>query len=71
MVPWSHTLNAFKRASDTHMAGPTHHSLKLPYIPMTIPIDHILVPSGANATTQRRAKKGSDHFGVMAEFNMR
>jgi len=70
MVPWSNTLNSFKRASNTDMARPTIHSLKLPYIPMTIPIDHILLPSGSNARVLRRDKKGSDHFGVVAEFNL-
>jgi len=70
MVPWAHTLKSFEQASDTQIARSAIHSLKLPYIPMTIPIDHILIPSGGNAKTQRRDKKGSDHFGVLAEFNL-
>ena len=68
MVPWSYTLKSFERASDTQTARPIH-SFDLPYIPMNIPIDHVLVPSGINAITLRREKKGSDHYGVLAEFN--
>jgi len=69
MVPWSYTLKAFERASNTQTVRPILHSFTLPYVPMTIPIDHVLVPKGSNAKTERRAKKGSDHDGVVVEFN--
>ena len=70
MVPWSHSLKSFEHASDTQMTRPAIHSFTLPYIPMTIPIDHILLPSGAKAKTAKHQKLGSDHFGVVAEFNL-
>ena len=67
MVPWSYTMRAFERASGSHMAGAIR-SFDLPYIPMSVPIDHVLVPK--KATVQRRSKKGSDHYGLLAEFNL-
>lgn len=70
MVPWSYTLKAFETVSNTHHARPAVNSFKLPYISLTIPIDHVLVPKNSKARTQRRGKKGSDHFGVIAEFNL-
>jgi len=39
MIPWSHTLEAFQHASNTHLAGATVHSFDLPYIPMSTPIE--------------------------------
>lgn len=69
MVPWSNTLKAFERTSDTNLAGAALHSFDLPYIPMSTPIDHVLVPSGSESKIQRRDKLGSDHYGILAEFN--
>ena len=70
MVPWSHTLEAFQHASDTHLAGAAVHSFDLPYIPMSTPIDHVLVPVGSQSKIQRRDKSGSDHYGILAEFSL-
>ena len=70
MVPWSYTLKAFERASDTNLAGATLHSFDLPYIPMSTPIDHVLVPESSQSKIQRRDKLGSDHYGILAEFNL-
>lgn len=70
MVPWSYTLKAFEKVSGTHQARPAINSFTLPYIPMTIPIDHVLVPKNSRARAQRRGKKGSDHFGIIAEFTL-
>ena len=69
-VPWSYTLRAFEKISGTHQARPAINSFTLPYIPMTIPIDHVLVPKNSRARAQRRGKKGSDHFGIIAEFTL-
>ena len=70
MVPWSHTLEAFQQTSNTHLAGATVHSFDLPYIPMSTPIDHVLVPVGSQSKIQRRDKSGSDHYGILAEFSL-
>lgn len=69
MVPWSHSIKSFERASDTQIARPVIHSFDLPYVPMRIPIDHVLLPIGTKTKTERRDKKGSDHYGVLATFN--
>ena len=70
MVPWSHSIKAFERASDTRIARPVIPSFDLPYIRMRVPIDHVLLPAGAKVRTERRDKKASDHYGVLATFNL-
>lgn len=70
MVPWSYSIKAFERASDTKIARPAIHSFDLPCIPMRIPIDHVLLPIGSKVKIERRDKKGSDHYGVLATFNL-
>ena len=70
MVPWSRSVKSIERASDTHIARPIIHSFDLPFIGLPIPIDHVLLPKGATAKTERRGKLGSDHFGVLVNFTL-
>ena len=70
MVPWSRSVKSIERASDTHIARPIIHSFDLPFIGLPIPIDHVLLPKGAMAKTERRGKKGSDHYGVLVNFTL-
>jgi len=69
-VPWSYSVKALKRASGTRVSRPVINSFELPHIPLTIPIDHVLLPIGAKAKTERRDKKGSDHYGLLVTFNL-
>lgn len=69
MVPWSHTLRQFERATGSDRAGRVLRTFKHDTFPLRLPIDHILTPEG-QGTLELRGLLGSDHFGVLARFDL-
>lgn len=69
MVPWSHTLRSITKATETTRIGRAFNSMtRFPLVPL--PIDHVLIPAGANGGTEKRPLLGSDHHGIVAEFSL-
>lgn len=66
MVPWSHTLDVLREASETALAGPVRATRWLSGLPM--PIDHVLAPGGGRVA--RLDRMGSDHAGLWAEISL-
>ena len=68
-VAWSNTLRRVAQATGTRRMGPVYKTYlgRSPYL--DVPIDHVLVPGGAGRLTTRPLL-GSDHLGLLAEFNL-
>ncbi len=67
MVPWSHAFRSIARTTSTRRIGRAFNTMtRFPLAPL--PIDHVLIPAGAEGTTERRPLLGSDHHGVLARF---
>ena len=62
MVPWSHAVRHLARVTGTRSAGPPRATLRVAGVPLSI--DHVLAPGPG--PTERRARLGSDHHGVVA-----
>ena len=78
MVTWSHAVDTIKTATRTKYAGYPGGTFVLSYhkdgqnlldgLPR-LPIDHVLIPdTAAGLSVERRARLGSDHHGVVADF---
>ncbi|MDU8928442.1 endonuclease [Alisedimentitalea sp. MJ-SS2] len=69
-VAWSHAVSRIEAVSGTRRLG--HHlvTFQLPRLGMWIGIDHVLSNLPGGARTETRAALGSDHFGVLARFDM-
>ena len=65
MVPWSHAVRHLARATGTRPAGPARATLRVAGLPLSI--DHVLAPG--RGLTERRARLGSDHHGVVARVD--
>ncbi len=66
MVPWSYSVHAIERASDTSRLAGTLNTYRVLFV--GLPIDHILAPNSCVGKTERRPKLGSDHHGVYARI---
>ncbi|TNF19494.1 MAG: endonuclease [Rhodobacteraceae bacterium] len=66
MVPWSHRLRAFARASRSDLVRPIGATLWRSWVPL--PIDHVLAPCGGGR--KARPELGSDHRGVLARISL-
>lgn len=69
MVPWSQTMRDIENATGSLRAGPVLRTLKHATLPLRLPIDHILVPSG-RGRAQLRPRLGSDHYGLLLNFDL-
>ena len=69
MVPWSHTMRQIERATGSTRAGAVQFTFHHLDIPLFLPIDHILVPSG-QGQLETRPLLGSDHKGLLLRFNL-
>jgi endonuclease/exonuclease/phosphatase (EEP) superfamily protein YafD len=69
MVPWSQTMRDIENATGSLRAGPVLRTLKHATLPLRLPIDHILVPSG-QARAELRPRFGSDHYGLLLNFDL-
>lgn len=70
MVPWAHTMRAITAATNTRRIGVPQYTLPLKEL-YSLPIDHVLINSNTKpATTSKRPRLGSDHFGVLARFHI-
>ncbi|MCI2398667.1 endonuclease/exonuclease/phosphatase family protein [Aliiroseovarius subalbicans] len=68
MVPWSHMMRDVAEASNTRRIGRPHVSLMKAGGWLRVPIDHVLV--SGQGETQRLPLLGSDHFGILARFDL-
>lgn len=68
MVPWSHLMGQFEQATNTRRIGRPHVSLIKFGGWLRVPIDHVLV--SGQGDTQRLPLLGSDHFGILARFDL-
>lgn len=66
MIPWAGAPRRIAGATDTRIVGPLFATFSLRGYPL--PIDHVLVDTGTKAAVTRRARLGSDHFGVLARI---
>jgi endonuclease/exonuclease/phosphatase (EEP) superfamily protein YafD len=69
MVPWSATLRKFERATGSQRAGRVYRTFVHKGSPLRLPIDHVLVPGGRGVLALRPLL-GSDHFGLLARFDL-
>jgi len=67
-VAWSHAVTRIERASGTRRLGPHMATFVLPRVPLGIGIDHVLASAPDGAATFRRARLGSDHYGILARI---
>jgi endonuclease/exonuclease/phosphatase (EEP) superfamily protein YafD len=63
MVPWSHTLGRWTKATHTQIAAPILGTYA-GFAPIMLPIDHVLGPAGTTVT--QRPLAGADHHGLLA-----
>jgi endonuclease/exonuclease/phosphatase (EEP) superfamily protein YafD len=71
MVPWANSVARIERAGSMVLAGDAGPSFKLPDLPLSIPIDHVLMPEGSRAAhSELRPAFGSDHLGVLSRFEL-
>lgn len=70
MVPWGSSVSAIARAAHAQRLGPYRETFPVRLPLMSLPIDHILLPENATGTTEVRPLAGSDHFGVIARFDL-
>lgn len=68
MVPWSHRMRQVQKVSKTSLIGPPHITLVRSGGWLRVPIDHVLVSGDGN--TERLPLLGSDHYGLLAHFNL-
>ncbi len=68
MVPWSHLMGQFEQATNTRRIGRAHVSLIKFDGWLRVPIDHVLV--SGQGDTQRLPRLGSDHYGILARFDL-
>lgn len=68
MTPYAHILRAAQHATATRRPRPVQPTFQLPYIPMGVTIDHVLVPRGSTADITRRPTFSSDHRGLVAHI---
>lgn len=68
-VPWSNTVATIAQASDTSLLGPPHVTLAKANGWFRTPVDHVLVSGGQGQVT-RLDRLGSDHFGLLARFQL-
>ena len=70
MVPWGSSVSSIAQSARMKRVGP--YRVTYPkYMPVfPFPIDHILLPAGANATIDVRPLLGSDHLGLLARFDL-
>ena len=72
MVPWSDTMQRITSATRAERVGQVQYTFELFDGLYTIPIDHVLAPqNGRFAEVSKRPKLGSDHFGLLARFDLR
>ncbi|MEM7295718.1 MAG: endonuclease/exonuclease/phosphatase family protein [Pseudomonadota bacterium] len=64
-VPWSDAVRRIMGAADARYLGPRRHTFVTNHIPLPLPIDHVLAPSGYVTLLP---KTGSDHYGLFAEI---
>lgn len=73
-VAWSHTTRLFKRLSgllDPRVGRKLLTTYHAEYPPLRFPIDHVfLSPGFAMRKLERTKLPGSDHFGIVAEFEL-
>ena len=68
MVPWSSHMRRFADAGAVQFARPVRGTLPRFGPLVTLPIDHVLSPSGG--TTTLRPLLGSDHLGLLVQFDL-
>ncbi|MBV7377664.1 endonuclease/exonuclease/phosphatase family protein [Maritimibacter dapengensis] len=68
MVPWGRSARMIRKASGTRSLGPIQTSYEKggPFLPL--PIDQVLVPTGATGRMTARPEHGSDHEGRLASI---
>lgn len=69
MVPWSNTVSRLESVTGATRAGGAKGTYELYRPRVTLPIDHILVPSGRGAI-ETRPLLGSDHLGLVLRFDL-
>ena len=69
MVPWSFRLRQYAQASGTQRLGPAFITLIKAGGGLRVVIDHVLVTGGRGRVT-RLPLLGSDHFGLLARFDL-
>ncbi|QEW20165.1 Endonuclease/Exonuclease/phosphatase family protein [Marinibacterium anthonyi] len=67
---WSYSLRRIGDATRTRRIHPVQPSFTLPYLPIGITIDHILVPNDIAGQVIRRPKFASDHHGLVARIGI-
>jgi endonuclease/exonuclease/phosphatase (EEP) superfamily protein YafD len=70
MVPWGGSVARIARAVGGNTLGSAVNSFPAfePLVPLAI--DHVLLPSGARGTVESRPLLGSDHYGLLAWFEL-
>ena len=68
MVPWALPVAQVATATDTTVIGGLRFSKSLFSGIVQLPIDHILVPNGWQASAETGPKLGSDHNAILARF---
>jgi endonuclease/exonuclease/phosphatase (EEP) superfamily protein YafD len=68
MVPWSRNLRRIAAAGEVQFAHPIRGSYPQFGPALTLPSDHVLTPTGG--TTSLRPLFGSDHHGLLVQFDL-
>lgn len=68
MVPWGGTLQRIEEAAGNDRLGAFHNTFRMGGWALPLPIDTVLVPTGASGTVELRPYMGSDHLGVLARI---
>lgn len=73
-VAWSHTTRLFKRLSglrDPRVGRQLLNTYHANFALLRYPIDHVFLPEGSTVNSLGRVRlPGSDHFGVIADFQI-